>query len=795
MADKLNSTFIQVSFVDGERPSAAKFSAITAQTLAHLKRLDSAVGDALDLSYPYTTVSSKRLSQPYGRINGSDATGADAKGRELNIASLARLVGPAGNLNPRYLDLARSINAESVPTGVYEFRLRYVPDAPSAVTFSDTTVFATYVAAPSSLTAAGEYHVDSDGLVYAYTVTAGGSASYTTTSTNYDGGSSYSNARFNRIPDQNQISAGGAGLTVTGPDAAGAYNCALPTITHQQSNYVGSQTALSDSQDYNYGLQLQLPKILTDSLSNGDSIPEGFLYLRNDSTGEVYEFAAYTYVDSNNFKISGVSLNLANTYSCFTVGTDITSMVDFLAKKLQTHTHNRKWGEEPIAVSDLTGQYKAAGASGSFNPSENASNYFPQYLHRDGFRAGVDNNNKNDANAMRGQLIVGRQFTDSADTTASTEGNYLGQNGSSFELALGNSVASGDAPYFKRQADGTLLIQSSTTAALTRKILLSAASSIDMTSAGFNGQFSGQTLWQVTGGADLDMTTNSGNASLRASAGKVWLSGKDCAAYIGQQSAGLPAFDFEKSLDTGSSNVGMRLRNSVASASSEGLQIDLRSDDDTPGTGNRWLAFRGYSSSGSNYTTRGGVRGGGVSTSPGFGAFSVEPNLGVTNQDAADVAGNILNLNASGDAQFFSGAGDFGEFVEAGDLSEWPEMFEDGQTLGIPEGWVVYLRNGKFYRTGSPEQQAMIVTHRALVVGNDSGEGRGEVLSFCGQVPVLVSGPCNDGDYLVPTGKHYCIAVRSSRIDFQDYRRALGRAWGEKQSEGISGVLCGIGVK
>jgi hypothetical protein len=144
-----------------------------------------------------------------------------------------------------------------------------------------------------------------------------------------------------------------------------------------------------------------------------------------------------------------------------------------------------------------------------------------------------------------------------------------------------------------------------------------------------------------------------------------------------------------------------------------------------------------------------------------------------------------------GNAQFVSGLADFGEFFEVGDISEWPDVEsretrrsagKDGTLVGLPEGIVVWVCENKFYKYAEGDSRIpMFITKRSIVTGDGgailSEEGLGEVLSFCGKLPIIVKGATSPGDYIVPEhNQNYCYAISSSDITFAQYKNAMGRA-------------------
>ena len=185
------------------------------------------------------------------------------------------------------------------------------------------------------------------------------------------------------------------------------------------------------------------------------------------------------------------------------------------------------------------------------------------------------------------------------------------------------------------------------------------------------------------------------------------------------------------------------------------------------------------------------------------------------NDDAATGAGGVVGTS---NAQYVSGGADYAEWIECGDPSEWSDIFsvEDYEAfvesrrgtglLGLPEGIIVFVRDdgvssagmSQFYKSGPG--RPMVVTGRAMIVGNEVAEVESEKLlgaqvSFIGQVPVIVEGPCSQGDLILPTEGNICKAVPQDIVTFEQYRSAVGTAFGSKSGEGTSAVIVGIGVK
>jgi len=404
MADKLKSGIVALpDFSDGTQPTAKMLNSLGDQVENGLQEVEKAIGDIHSESYPYSGSTGTHLTQVWGKNPASGNDLSNAIERRLDIVNLARLIGPAANLNPTTLDIVGSITNEVVPVNCHEYQLRYLPS--NTPTFSDAAVFANPVADPTDISAAGDYAVDGRSVHAGSLIVLGTTISYETTPTQWGQGSSYSHGRFNVIPDPNQIEAGSSEvLGIVGPDANSRYTLSLPAVRVQQTNYDGDSTALLAAEDSSYDVQLQLPYVLTENLSSGDVIPEGFLYLRNHTSGELYTEATYYYNSETSVQIGGVDLSGAAAYDYYliTVGSDITTAIDDLRQKQFKHSHDGTFGEAPISIFSVTGFTQYAGFSGAFCSSNMPSNFAPQYLHRDGISA-LDSN-LNDRNGMRGWL-------------------------------------------------------------------------------------------------------------------------------------------------------------------------------------------------------------------------------------------------------------------------------------------------------------------------------------------------------------------------------------------------------
>lgn len=450
MSDSLRPGIaVLVEFTEGESPSPAKLNSITAQVRNAAEEVELAIGDIHGESWPYTSVSETTLSGKWGRSRGgvTALTGTDE--RKLDIASLGRIIGPASNLNPRSFGGVREL-VETIPTGKTQFSLRKPVDGARSDAYPAITDpgLTNYVSNPANISAAGDYHVSAAGLVTCYTSTTGGTCTYNTNPLSYAGGNSYTSSQFNVLPDPNQIAAGGDGCTLSALDPDNRRTITLPVVTHQQSNDDGDDIELG-TDDLNFEKQLELPRVLKDNFGAGEVIPEGFLYLKNESNGEVYTDATYYFGSDTTVLIGNQDLDdeidNGHVFSLVTVGTDITTSIDDLRIKSQ-HTHDRSFGEPFVAIDGIAGFLEEAGNTGPFVPSEIPSNFAPQYLHRDGWTDGVDDN-ANDQNGMRGDLLFVKTTGDAGDRIDSSGSSY------------GTRFRDGDGPYIYHDGGaGSLII-------------------------------------------------------------------------------------------------------------------------------------------------------------------------------------------------------------------------------------------------------------------------------------------------------------------------------------------------
>jgi hypothetical protein len=407
----------------GERPSADKFNAVNKYFSRGMRELATAIGDINDDGFPYIGEGAG-LGPSWNVYDGGNIS------RPLDIVSLARLIGPASNLNAR-MHLTKGLDNELIQelivNGSLNFKLLYPANGafiiPGFYQVSDEEPF----------TSTNQYKLISNReVLFASALTEDVTVSYTTDPTQYYGGADYQDAGFNVIPDPNQS----LGVTIELLDDR-KYKITFPKITAQQSGLVSLESSLINTEaEFNNNRYYELPKWLIDSVldSNGNVIeenkviPGNFLYLKNRETKEVYKDAIYEYESPKELIVSNIDLceeesgGYSNTKYCVILtGTNITNTLDDLRLKWFKHSHDGRFGESPINFKSLVGKYESTPPSGVYGPSSNDWNQMPMYLHRDGYSA--DSNENNGDNAMRGDLMMGIVSFDPLSSRTITDSN------------------------------------------------------------------------------------------------------------------------------------------------------------------------------------------------------------------------------------------------------------------------------------------------------------------------------------------------------------------------------------
>lgn len=455
MADKKKAGVSVVpEFVAGEQPTADKFNAISVQLERASSELEKSVGDVWGESWPYSTSSTTKLTLPYGRNLTSDGKVNNAHDSFLDIANIARLIGPAANLNPTFpeffdgeADPIYSVEDEvlqntSATEERREFWLRFPPDLSSSIPVPGGTAGASLtrrLLTHDLVRASGDWCVTEDRKFTTFDPIPIGqnlTVTYETIPQSWGTGPDVPGSTYNVIPDPNQTANDtGIGTQCIATPAGDGYTVQLPTASHTRINDNGTNTQLNGDGDIAEAAQLSLPRVLRDNFTTGDVIPEGFVYLRDNVTGKLYSDAVYRYNDSNTLRVENVELDVAHGFSVITIGSTITEAIHDLRYKWFRHSHDGTYGEAPIHVSSLAGILESEGDTGIYVTSEIANNWMPQYLHRDGYRA---DSTANDNNAMRGDLVLGLVYGSPGQHLDST---YTGSNSTTVAIKFGDGTS------------------------------------------------------------------------------------------------------------------------------------------------------------------------------------------------------------------------------------------------------------------------------------------------------------------------------------------------------------------
>jgi hypothetical protein len=433
------------NFVAGERPSANKFNSFFSYLNYKLMFVGLAVGDL------YGSSSSQLPTNKWGRnYSNNNYSTNSTDNRQIDIISLANLIGPASNLNPRLiLDNSQSytIQNETIPSGVSEYQLKAKYGAVSNITIPAPY---TRVYSFQSLNADNEFFYDGvTGNLYFYKKTT------TTLNINYtcifvNNGTNYYGASFNVIPDPNTFEAylerddaSEYFLSITLNPVDNSYTVVLPVIGAQQSNIFDNQTggsAILDSTNPNFGKQIKLPQNIIDFYVGENAelpIPSNLIVLKCYTTNEVFKDATYYYVNEKTIRIANLSIDpdcLDNDdFVLITNGTSITSSIDDLNVKFTKHKHDGSFGDSKISITNIADIFSKQDDEFKYFPSSNGigMNWMPQYLHRNGWSLNVDE--INDDNVMRGPLVLNQGvklfFKKPDDADGSTTPNIVGTTG------------------------------------------------------------------------------------------------------------------------------------------------------------------------------------------------------------------------------------------------------------------------------------------------------------------------------------------------------------------------------
>lgn len=132
------------------------------------------------------------------------------------------------------------------------------------------------------------------------------------------------------------------------------------------------------------------------------------------------------------------------------------------------------------------------------------------------------------------------------------------------------------------------------------------------------------------------------------------------------------------------------------------------------------------------------------------------------------------------------------------DYAEWLE--KENPEDNFVFGEVVGVKGGKISKNTTDADQVMSISMNPIVLGNmppKEEEEKYEKVGFLGQVPVLVVGNVEIGDYIVASGNNdgYAVAVSIDELELEDLNSVIGRAWSSSDGKLKSLINVSVGIK
>jgi hypothetical protein len=137
---------------------------------------------------------------------------------------------------------------------------------------------------------------------------------------------------------------------------------------------------------------------------------------------------------------------------------------------------------------------------------------------------------------------------------------------------------------------------------------------------------------------------------------------------------------------------------------------------------------------------------------------------------------------------FASGAEDYAEYL--------PKLNVE---VDFAPGEIVGMKNGYISKNTWDADRIMVISHNPAVLGGMPGTGeehKYEMVAFLGQIPTMVMGRVNSGDYILPTGNGdgLGIAKHPDSMRPEDYKQILGVAWEGSKKGGLNMIKVAIGL-
>jgi len=149
----------------------------------------------------------------------------------------------------------------------------------------------------------------------------------------------------------------------------------------------------------------------------------------------------------------------------------------------------------------------------------------------------------------------------------------------------------------------------------------------------------------------------------------------------------------------------------------------------------------------------------------------------------------IDQVNNNLGVSFSSGSADYAEYLEREDPLE---TFFSGQIVGV--------KGGKITKNLGSASQLFVISTSPVVLGNMprlDEEWKYEKVAFMGQVPTMVRGKVNSGDFIIPSGLNdgTGIGVSPDKVKPEEYSKIVGVSWSDAISLGeVTFVNMSIGL-
>jgi len=132
------------------------------------------------------------------------------------------------------------------------------------------------------------------------------------------------------------------------------------------------------------------------------------------------------------------------------------------------------------------------------------------------------------------------------------------------------------------------------------------------------------------------------------------------------------------------------------------------------------------------------------------------------------------------------------------DYAEWLE--KEDPSLDFKVGEVVGVHGGKISRITAGADHVLTISMAPIVLGNMPDADRKqdfEKVGFLGQVPALVSGKVQVGDYILASGKNdgLAVAVAADLINLDNMDRIIGKAWSASSQSNPKLINVSVGLK